>query len=180
MSSTTEINFNPFILRFVEMFENSSFLFPKTIGGDANATDLVKQIIPFDLPIAQDVPEGEGPPHIFVREAPNPIVKVEQSGRDTRSVKGARQFTLEFWAVLVVNEPIFEDSQKARFNIAQAITQTIGTNKQMLDKNGLNPLAMEMDGDPIQTPFTLLQTDEKDVQAKTVVIRPKVMVTLRP
>lgn len=178
MSSTTEINFNNWILRFVEMFENSAFIFPNKIGGDADATDLVKQIIPYDLPIAQDVPEGEGPPHIFVREAPNPIVKDSQSGRDSQGVRGARELELEFWAVLVVNEPIFADSQKTRFNIAQAIEQTLGKNKQMLDKNGLNPLAMELTY--VTTPFTLLQTDEKDVQAKTVVIRAKVMVNLRP
>lgn len=178
MSSTTEINFNPWIERFVEMFEESIYLFPNSKGGDADATDLVKQIIPYDLPIAQDVPEGEGPPHIFVREAPNPILKDDHAGRDTRDIKGARELTLEFWAVLVVNEPVFADSQIARFNLAQAIEQTLGKNKRMLDKDGLNPLAMELEY--VKTPFTLLQTDEKDVQAKTIVIRPKVMVNLRP
>ncbi len=178
MSSTSEINFNDIVIRIADVLRRSTFLFPNSVGGDGDAEDLVKQIIEYDLAIAQDVVEGEGPPHIFVREAPNPVVNDSQSGRDTRDVRGARELELEFWAVVIVNEPEFAESQTTRFNITKAIGDTLGRNKRLLDKDGLDPKAMELTYIP--TPFTLLQTKEKNVQGKTVVIRLKSMVNLRP
>ncbi len=177
MSSITEINFNDYIVRISNVLALSPLLFPNTVGGDATKEDLVKQIIEYDLAVSQDTVDGEGPPHIFIREAPNPVVSDNQSGRDSRDVRGARQIELEFWAVVVVRESLYDLSQKARFNITSAIQETLGENKRLLDDLGADPKAMELSY--FTTPFTMLETDEKTVQANTVVIRLKVMVNLR-
>jgi len=78
--STGEIDFNVFIARFGEMFRKSALLFPKSIGGSTTVQDLVEQVIDYNMAIPQDVVVGEGPPHIFVREAPNPVVADKTSG----------------------------------------------------------------------------------------------------
>ncbi len=177
MSSITEINFNDIIVRISNVLALSPLIFPNSVGGDGTKEDLVKQIIEYDLAIAQDTVDGEGPPHIFIREAPNPVVADKQSGRDSRDVRGARELELEFWAVVVVREALYDLTQKARFNITAAITETLGENKRLLDDMGADPKAMELSY--FITPFTMLETDDKTVQAQTVVIRLKVMVNLR-
>jgi hypothetical protein len=178
MSLVQEPNYNDYIDRLVLILQNSTVLFPKTIGGDQNAKDLVNQVIKYDLAIAQDAPTGLGPPHIFVSTANNPIVSDEHIGRDTRDEFGPRDMKLEFWVVCVTNQPEFAGAQQSLFNIVQAVKQTLGKNKRLEDLAGANPLAREIDR-PIVTPFTNWISTEKTTLATTVVIRPNVIVNLR-
>ncbi len=176
-SETNEINFNPFIDRLVDMLRASILLFPKSVGDDNDATDLIKQVVKYNIPIPQDVPTGEGPPHVIVRLADNPIVEDKEAGRDERNVKGPRDVELEFWVICIVNEVDFQTSQQSLFNITNAVSQTIGKNKRLQNSDGLDPLCRDVSY--VTTPFTNIQSTQKTVMARTVVIRPKVPVNLR-
>lgn len=174
---SSEINFNPFILRITEILQHSPLLFPKTIGKATDKDDLVKQVIAYKLAIPQDVVNGEGPPHIFVDIAANPVVSEVQSGRDTKDAKGPRTVEFQLWAVCVVNEAEFALSQQSLHNITHAVTETLGRNQTLLNLASEQPLAIS--AKYTTTPFTDLKTDEKNVMGRTVVITLKAMVNLR-
>lgn len=173
---TSEPNPNDFIARITEILATSSELFPKSIG-KTNISDLVMQVRAHDLAIPQDVVTGDGPPHVFVMESRNFIMNTEQIGRESRDVKGDRILTLELYAVAIVNDAEFDQSQKHLNDITVAIQNTLGKNQRLLNSQQTDPLAISLT--TIVTPFTDLNTTERNVMGKTVVIRPKVTVTLQ-
>lgn len=176
MSLTTQPKFNDYIDRFEQMFTNSTLLMPKT-NGDDTKKDLVNQIIKYEIPIPDNPPDGLGPPHVFIAVAPNPIVRTEQRGRNTRDKQGPVKFTLEFYIIVIAQDPqSFELSQKQMYTIIEAITTTLTQNLRMTDTSQLNPLAARLDY--LVLPYTF-QNEEVTVVAKNIVVRPQVWVDVR-
>ena len=178
MSYITEVNPNDIINRLVDILSRSTLLFPKSKGGNKNATDLIKQVIAQDIPVTQDVPTGEGPPHLIVMQSANPTVTQRQMGRDDPDAKGPRSVTLEYWVIVVVNEAEFDQSQRSLNDIIHAATVTLGRNQRLTNAEKTDPKAVTLSY--ITTPYTNLESDVKTLMARTIVVRPEVIINLRP
>lgn len=169
-------NINDFIERIALLLENSNLLFPQSKGGDETKTDLVNQVIRYELPIPELTIEGPGPPHIFVKESSTPFLQKRQIGRSTIDVQGPEEHTLEFYVIIVTQGTTYKDSQIQMANITQATSTIFKTNQRMLDLTGSNPLCNLLD--VIIVPY-LLDSEQREILAKNVVLRPKVFVNLR-
>ena len=176
MSLVTQPKFNDYIDRFEQMLTKSSLLLPKT-NGDLTKKDLVNQIIKYEIPLPDNPPDGLGPPHVFIATPPNPIIAREQRGRNNRDKQGPVKFTLEFWLIVIAQDPqSFELSQKQMYTIIEAITTTLTQNLRMTDTSQLNPLAVRLDY--LVLPYTF-QNDEQTVVARNISVRPQVWVDVR-
>ena len=177
MSLSVEPDYQDYINRIVEILQNSALVFPKSIGGDNTATDLVNQVIANQLPIPQLTIDGPGPPHIFVAQSETPIIKQEQRGRDSRDAQGSKRMELEFYIVIISGGTRSKaESDSQLFNIISAVTTTLGKNKRLLDTNSLNPIAFTHTYNVVPYIFDITQNE---TTAKNVVIRPVVGVNLR-
>ena len=177
MSYTEEVNPNEIIDRLVEILERSTLLFPRSQGKNKNATDLIKQVVKHNIPIVQSVPSGEGLPHLIVRTSANPVIEQRQMGRDDPAAKGPRRITQEYWIIVVVLAPEFQQSQVLLNNIVAATTTTLGKNPRLTDAEGIDPKAVTLSY--ITTPYTDIDSDSATVMARTIIVRPEVIVSLR-
>lgn len=176
MSLTTQPKYNDYIDRFEQILTNSTLLMPKT-NGDLTKKDLVNQIIKYEIPIPDSPPDGLGPPHVFIATAPNPIIRREQRGRNNRNEQGPEKQTLEFYIIVIAQDPqSFELSQKQMYEIIEAITTTLTKNLRMTDTAGLNPLAVRLDYLPLPYSFP---NEEVTVIARNISVRPQVWVNVR-
>ncbi len=158
------------------MLTKSTLLMPKT-NGDDTKKDLVNQIIKYEIPIPDSPPDGLGPPHVFISIAPNPIIRTEQRGRNTRDSQGPVKFTLEFYIIVIAQDPqSFEQSQEQMYDIIEAITTTLTKNLRMTDTSNLNPLAARLDY--LVLPYSF-QNEEVTVVARNISVRPQVWVNVR-
>lgn len=177
MSLTIEPDYQNFIVRIVDILKNSALLLPKSIGGDEDATDLVRQIITNQLPIPQLPVEGPGPPHIYVTESEVPIIEQIQQGRDSRDVQGSKRMVLEFYIIILSSSTSRQESESQIFDIISAVTTTLSQNKRLID-----PITLV---DPLAATHTyavrpfLYDITQNDTVAKNVVLRPAVGVNLR-
>jgi len=175
MSQVTAPDSNDYIDRIHLILSKSALVLPKTNGSTTEA-DLVKQIIKYELPLPEQPIQGLGPPHIYVSVSRTPVVGTKTIGRGNRNAVSRRIYTLEFYAVVVVKGPDPLDSQKEMYTIVQAIETTLEKNKRLTDPTtGLLPIAAKLE--TFQVPY-LLQTDQADIKATNVVIRPQVYVNL--
>ena len=176
MSLVTQPKYHDYVDRFEQMLTNSSLLMPKT-NGDLTKTDLVNQIIKYEIPIPDTPPEGPGPPHVFISVPNNPLISKVQRGRNTRDKQGPEKQTLEFYMIVVAQDPKgFQRSQIQMYTILEAITTTLTKNLRLTDTAGLNPLAARLDY--LVLPYTF-QNEEKTVIAKNISVRPQVWVDVR-
>lgn len=175
MSLTTAPPFNLYIDRIVEMIENSPLLFPQSVGGDPNATDLIKQVIKHQIPIPENPPSGPDPPHIYVTLSRNPIVSRLRVGRDSRNAQGPANLKLEFYIIILTRATTLQESEKQMLDIITALTTMLDKNKRMLDKTGANPIANTSEYFLLDF---LLDTDQREQLAKNVLFRPSVFVNL--
>lgn len=177
MSLTTTPKLNDYINRFESMLRNSTLLMPKT-NGDDTKNDLVNQIIKYDIPISESPPDGLGPPHVFISISPNVMTRKEPKGRSSINEQGPEKYFMEFYLIAVAQDPsLYERSQEQLYTIIEAITTTLKKNLRMLDNANLNPLATTLD--ILVVPY-LLESDEKTVVAKNIIVRPQVFVKLNP
>jgi len=177
MSLNIEPDFQPFIDRFVLIHEANALLFPKTIGGDPTALDLVNQVIANELPIPQLTIEGPGPPHVFVTQSQTPIITELQQGRNSRDVQGSKMMTLEFYNIIISASIGKVEAEKQLYKIISALTTTLNKNKRLTKPaDGLDPLAASITYNVV--PY-LYQIDSNEQAAKNVVVRLTVGVNLR-
>lgn len=176
MSLNLEPDYSDYIIRLSDILSLSALLLPKTIGGSATEQDLINQIIEFELPLPENPVEGPGPPHIFITTPPNPIKSTEQLGRDSRDAQGPYALDMEYWIVVISSgtDPI--DSEKKIYKIISAITTTLQKNKRLTDSLGDNPLAATTTYNVF--PY-ILDTTQRDLIAKNIVLRVKVGINLR-
>jgi len=138
--------------------------------------DLVKQLIKYEIPIPEQPFQGLGPPHIYISVSKTPVVGTKTIGRGNRNTVARRIYTLEFYAVIVVKgiDPL--DAQKQLYTIVEAVETELEKNKRLTDPTtGLLPIAAKLE--TFMVPF-LLPTEQKDIKAVNVVIRPQVYVNL--
>lgn len=174
---TTTPKLNDYIDRFENILINSTLLMPKT-NGDNTKKDLVNQIIKYDIPIADNPPEGLGPPHVFISISPNVMTRKEPKGRSSIDTQGPEKYFMEYYIIVVAQDPSsYQRSQEQLYTIVEAITTTLKKNLRMLDDTSANPIANTLD--MIVVPY-LTDSDEKTVVAKNIVVRPQVFVNLLP
>lgn len=178
MSLVTTPNDNDFLTRLVLILNNSALLFPKTIGGDPTATDLVNQVIQYELPILNMPITGPGAPMILVTNSrnANPIDR-KQVGRDTIDVQGPEVFTLEYYIIAIAQGRDFQDAQTQVNNIVQAITTTLDKKKRLTDNSNANPICRTLQWTSV--PFLLPENDQKEIMAFNTMVRPEVYINLR-
>lgn len=177
MSLSAVPNWNSFIDRIADILTRSSEVMPKT-NGSTTKNDLVNEIVKYTFPLAEQTPNGAGPPHIFINRAENPVIRRQKIGRDSINEHGPEKWTLEFYVVSVVlveHDPM--QSQEDLYNLTQAIMNTLGKNRRLLDKDNLNPLAYHLE--TVDVPYNL-RTDEASLKAHNVLVRPDILVNLRP
>ncbi|MDE1866777.1 MAG: hypothetical protein KGI08_03580 [Thaumarchaeota archaeon] len=157
---------------------NSALLFPKTIGGDPTAKDLVNQVIQYELPILNMPITGKGAPIVLVTNSrsPNPIEQ-KQVGRDTIDAQGPEVLTLEYYIIAIAQGKNFKDAQIQVNNIVQAITTTLDTHKRLTDLSNANPICRTLQW--ISVPFLLPENDQKEIMAFNTMVRPEPYVNLR-
>ena len=179
MSLTSEPDYGDYVLRISDMLSLSSLIFPKSIGGSPTEEDLVTQIINFELPLPSNPREGPDPPHIFITTPPSTTVRRVQWGRDSRDVQGSYGLEMEFWIVVVSqdrSDPIL--AEQKLYKIISAITNTLSTNKRMIDPTTLlNPLAATSEWKVF--PYVMGDLTQQDIKAQNVVLKVTVGINLR-
>ena len=172
-------NLNDFIERIFLILSNSTLLFPQSVGGDESATDLVNQIIPYALPVPEQPIEGPGPPHIFIKEADSAFSRFNQIGRSSINVQGPEEAFLELYVVVVARGASYQDSQVQLFNIIQAVKQVLKSNMRLGDPTTNPPLQNTLCNllETITVPW-LIDSEEKTVIARNIIVRPKVFINL--
>ncbi len=174
---TTTPKLNDYINRFENILINSILLMPKT-NGSTTKNDLVNQIIKYEIPLAENPPEGLGPPHLFISVSPNVMTRKEPKGRSSINEQGPEKYFMEYYLIVVAQDPSsYQRSQEQLYTIIEAITTTLKKNLRMLDDASANPIANTLD--IIVVPY-LLQSDEITVVAKNIIVRPQVFVNLLP
>jgi hypothetical protein len=177
MSFTTTPDYNAFIDRLALIMEKSTLVMPADNGGSTK--NLVRQIIKYSFPVAEQPPDGLGPPHIFINKALNPVVRRQKVGRDSLDAHGWEKWTLEFNIVCVILEQSsYERSQKAMYTLINAITDTLGKNRRLrTPPSGTDPMAYSLT--TVDVPYALNSTEALLI-AQNVIVRIDVLVNLRP
>lgn len=177
MSLTTEPDYQTFIERLVLICEQSALLFPRTIGGDVNAKDLVNQIITNQLPIPQLSVEGPDAPYIFVAASETPTISSVQQGRNSLNTQGGKLVELEFYLIMLSSSRGRQESEEEIYNIIAALTTTLSQNLRLTDPtSGLLPLAIGITFEIVPYIYDITQNE---TVAKNCRLRIKVGVNLR-
>jgi len=178
MSFTTTPDYNTFIDRLALILEKSTLVMPAS-NGSTTAKDLVRQIIKYEFPTPEQPPDGLGPPHIFINKAENPILSRQKIGRDSLDEHGPEKWTLEFYIVMVILEQSsYERSQKAMYTLTNAVQDTLGKNRRLrTPPAGTDPIAYSMT--TLDVPY-ILNSTENLLLAHNIIVRPQILVNLRP
>ena len=138
--------------------------------------DLVKQLIKYELPIPEQPIQGLGPPHIYIAVSKTPQIGTKTIGRGDRNTVARKIYTLELYAVIVVKGVDPLAAQKELYTISSVVETILEKNQRLTDPTtGLSPIAAKLE--TFMVPF-LIPTDQKDIKAVNVVIRPQVYVNL--
>lgn len=174
---STAVNANTLIARLYDILSNSPSLFPNRIGGNTAVQDLVRQVIQYELPFPEQPREGDGPPHIFITPSKqaNPIFR-QKLGRGNINQLGPERQIWEIYLVAVHHDVDVNTTEQVLHDICQAITETLDTNKRLLDHTGTNPLVSDLEW--INVPY-LLDVAERSVLARNIVVRASVFVNMR-
>lgn len=177
MSLTVEPDYQDFIVRIADVLRRSPRLFPHSVGGSNSEKDLITQVIENQLPIPQMSVEGPDPPYIFVAQSENAIVSQEQRGRNTRSIRGGRRMTLEFYIVVLSSATRSkQESNSQLFDIISAATTELGNNLELVNSSGLDPLAITHTYNVVPYIFDITQNE---TAAKNITLRVVTGVNLR-
>jgi len=177
MSSTQSPQLDDFINRGVTMLKASITLFPPAaVQPPVNGLNLVTAVLAQEPPIDQSNIKGILP-IIYVGYSKNPIRRVENLGRDDRSVAGAKTYFLEFYNVIIVRELTKELAQEKAQQISSLVRDVYQKNLIMADPaTPTNFIATT--NEVIAIPF-VLRSDNPAVQAINVICRPQQQISLR-
>lgn len=176
MTLTLTPNFNDYVNRIALILRASTLIFPKSVGGDQDATDLVNQIITREIPMLELPIEGSGPPHIIITASRTPIIQREPVGRSDIDVQGPERLTLEFYLYVISQATDLTLAEKLLYEIIQAVTTELDKHKRLTDENGDNPISITSEW--IVVPL-LLDIDQREIVCRNIVFRPKVYMDLR-
>lgn len=173
--STQQPNKNIWIDRLELIMSKSALLLPKTNGTEKK--NLVQQIIKYKFPIPESPPEGLGPPHLYITAPDDWIKQRQQIGRDSRNEQGAENVFIELYLIILAQSNTAIESQAQIYDIANAIENTIKTNKRLaIPETFADPFSFSTQ--LVQTPY-LLDTEASNMIALNVVVRPQTLVNQR-
>jgi len=174
MSQTTDIDFRTFIDRIELMLSKSTDLLPRK-NGDDTKENLVNGIIKYTPPLAEN-PDEVDPPLIYITTSRNPFPFDTVAGRGDRNTKAARLRTLEFYIIIVAQAQNPVESQKQMYEIYRIVSDIFHKNIRMTDTDGANPLSMGIEN-IYGVPY-IIDTEQEDIRAFNVVVRPQVYVSV--
>jgi len=173
--SLETINYQTFIDRIAQTFEEDNVLFPD----EENAKMLVTKVIRNRPPIEQSSDEGVIP-YILVFSSGQPLRFLEKAGRDTRDVEGGSVYELEIYCVAITNNEITRSGAIGDIDtITQAMRNALSRNMRLANPTDktLDPLCRT------HTRFEINYLLRGDVPAteiaRNVVVRPQVYVSPR-
>lgn len=157
------------------MLRANILLFPSgypPTAGDNLVTDVLAQ----EPPIGQSA--NDAPiPIIYVGYSKNPISRMNYTGRDTRTVAGARVYFLEFYNVIITREITKEASLKKCQQISAIIRDTFQNNLIMAKPTDPDDF-ISITNEVVAVPF-VLRSNNPTIQAINVICRPQQIVSLR-
>ncbi len=172
MSFTTTINLTNFINRGVAMLKANTTLRASPVE-DSLVTDVLAQEPPID-----QSPDVSLLPIIYVGYSKNPINRVENFGRDSLDVAGAKYYHIEFYNVCIDQGIDKEDALERVQRLSEIVRDVYQKSLRMTDPAipGTDPLAAT--NEVVMIPFVLKST-ANNIQAINVICRPKVPISLR-
>ena len=169
MAFTTTIDLTDYIDRGVLILKANT-----TLRATPVANSLVTDVIAQQPPIEQS-PDTSIIPVIYVYYSRNPIGQVENIGRDSLDAAGAKYYHIEFYNVCIargINKRVAQ--QKVQL-LSQIVRDEYQKNLRMIIPAGADPLCAT--NEVIAVP-DVLRSDDPNIQAINVIVRPKVPVSL--
>lgn len=166
----TEPNNATIIERLAVILEADLTLFPVD-----PTLRLLNQVYRFLPPIPENPDSGIGPPLAFVTTPDKANVFTEQLGRDNRNAKGIQRKELEFYIVLITFDSTYGRTKAEQniYSLVSAVKSALFKNLRLVDPaTGLDASRLCSTLDIYDVPFNL-NTEEKSMVARNVVIRPK-------
>ncbi len=177
MSSTQSPQLDIFINRGVKMLKASILLFPPAaVQPPTNGLNLVTDVLAQEPPINQSSIQAIMP-IIYVSYSKNPIRRMSYSGRDSRSVAGARNYFLEFYNTIIVRELTKQASEEKCQQLSQIVRDIYQNNLIMADP-ALSTDFIAFTNEVVSVPV-VLRSSNPMVQAINVICRPQQQVSLR-
>ncbi len=172
MSFSTTFDLTTLVDRGVLMLKANEELRNTTTPADSLVTDVLAQ----EAPIEQS-PNKSIIPIIYVYLSKNPIRQVDNFGRSSLDVAGAKYYHLEFYNVIIARGISKQDAQVKVQNIGKVVRDVYQKNLRMAvpPNNTSSPLAAE--NEVISVPYVLRSTDP-NIQAINVIVRPNVPIDL--
>ena len=171
MSFEETIDITNFINRGVEILKNNPLLRDPVDPKKSLVTDILAQSPPVETSPNQAVI-----PVIYVDYSKNSISRVENIGRDSLDVAGAKYYHIEFYNIIIARGINKQDAQKKCQKISAIVRDTYQKNLRLLDKDGENHIADT--NTVIAIPF-VLKSETPDIQAINVICRPEAAISLR-
>ncbi len=158
------------------MLKSNTLLFPS--GYPPSAGDnLIVDVLAQEPPIGQSVNDAVVPV-IFVSYSRNPIPRMDYTGRDSRTLAGARSYYLEFYNVIVAREITKEKTLKTLQQISTIVRNVYQSNLIMADP-GIPSDFIAVTNEVVSIPY-VLRSSNPAVQAINVICRPQQKSTFRP
>jgi len=169
MSFTTTIDLTNFINRGVVILKANTQL-RAVIVADSLVTDVIAQQPPID-----QSPDTAIIPVIYVYYSRNPIQRAENIGRDDLNVAGAKYYHIEFYNVAIARGINKRDAQKKVQLLSQIIRDEYQKNLRLTTPATNDPICDT--NEVIAVPY-VLRSDDPNIQAINVIVRPKVPISL--
>ncbi len=172
MSFSTTININDFIDRGVEMLlANTILRVPNPNEADSLVTNVIAQ-----EPAIEQSPNLSIIPVVQVYQSKSPIRDVENFGRDSLNVAGAKYYHIEFYNLCIARGISKQEAQIKVQRLSEIVRDVYQKNLRMTDPaTGLSPIAAT--NEVISVPYILRSTD-LNIQAINVICRPNVPIDL--
>lgn len=173
MSFTTTIDINDFVARGVEMLLANTIL---RVPNPNEANSLVTNILAQD-PAIEVSPDIAVAPVILVYSSKTPIKEVRNFGRDDLDVAGAKNYSLEFYNLIITRGTNKRDAMQKAQNISKIVRDVYQKNLRMKDPAGSATSNIASTNVVIATPY-VLKTDQTNTYAINVICRPEVPIKL--
>jgi len=172
--TTPTIDLQDFIERIALTFEANTVLFPTETTGEP----LVNKVIRNKPPMEQSSELGTVP-YILVFESNQPIRFLEKAGRDGRDQEGGSVYEVDIYCVAITNNELTTSEAQQKIHIiTQAMRDALANNLRLATLPGLtDPLCRTHTR--YEVPYILQGDVPKTMEARNVVVRPQVYVSVR-
>lgn len=166
--STIQLDF--YITRAVQMLKaNTTLINPNP--EDSLVTDVLAQQAPID-----QSPNKSIIPIIYVYLSRTPIRDSPHFGRDGLNIAGAKYYELEFYNVIIARGIDKQAAQQKCQDIGAIVRDVYQRNLRMLNTTQQDPICAN---NSVTTVPFVLRSDDPNIQALNVIVRPEVPNSLR-